>query len=431
MYKSAILVTFMTALMGLSGLLIQLLIAKNFGVGLSFDSLTYCLSLPLLLTGILSSYSSYVITPIILKEKDSYIRNTLISEFIYKSLFACILVILTTPFLTYIQLHYILIPSNDILNFQDTRLMIICYWIFFAFQIVLAAMVSILNGMGRHFTPTILAICQPLIVIVIFLLFKSKGISIFSIGAALGSFACVLLGIYFLFNNLVSIRFHSKPISWETIKYSILIVMGVNSFSIFSVIDAHYAPLAGIGILSTLSLSQRVIISIGNLAVIGPYNVFINPIVAYWFDGDNEKFKEKLLESVLIIALIAIFFIGLIFSFSIRIASFLLSVKSSNGLDVLLLSNSLRYMVPGMIGMVMSAFILKLYIYLNRDSYLPVAVGFFWTTVYLMTVSFFYKFGIVAFSLSYSVLWNIVMLYLLYKIFSMNCVKLDCRNSGD
>jgi putative peptidoglycan lipid II flippase len=407
MIRSSIYITLLTLGNGLLGFAIQMLLAKNFGVGVEIDTYLFSLSIPIFVAAIISSIMNYTSVPVIAKIKNDPDRfekyiNSLI-------LFVTLLAIFILVMIGYLaEAQQLLIDYSYVDN--NIGEIIKIAWIVCALQIFQGALISIFNGMQRHKYAIILVSFQSIGVILI-LIFSYQFVSVILVlfGMMLGLFFSIVLGVYIINRDFLKISLMNAD--WFTTKKMILsspsTAIALSCFGIYAVIDAIWAVKFGSGTLSILGYSQRILIGLGNLAIIGPFTILVPKFSSLVYEKKYKDFMRLLISSSAIITIIALFISVIIFFFSREIVEIIYMRGAFSSSDVSSVSNTIIYMLPGMVTMLVSAFMLRALFCIDNVSIYTTTLGISWGVIYFILSSFLYKDGSVGLAIAYSSAWSL------------------------
>jgi len=355
MLKSAIGLTILSLSISIFSFLNQVVIASYFGAGLEFDLFLAASSIPTLISALISSSFSYSLTPhfIITKIHNPQNFNHYLGVFFIK------LLIYGSGIFTIaaVALHFSLsslYPAFEKADHQSLSLINAISWINAFVSIGLGFFTSVFNSNEKFRFPIFLNLI-PYLSSIISIYFFNKTLGIVSLpsGLLVGSLVSLLISIY-TNKNLLSIKIVeiSKYIEINTYFRKLpIIALTMLCFSVYQSVDAYWAPQLGNSNLSYLAYSQRILIVIGNLVIIGPSTVLIPRLSKAIAEHRNQDFLKDILSVIKLILAIASLFavIGSITANSI--IEILFERGNFSHLHTIGVAAILPYMLIGMIFM--------------------------------------------------------------------------------
>lgn len=421
MFNSSAYITVITLCGSVLGLFIQIQLAKQFGLGVEMDSYLYSISLPAFMAGLMSSMMTYKLIPIIVNlEKDQELQKNYIKNIINGiSKISIMMGVVGTVVMLYKNMYFY---NSEISYYKNTYLLIILGWILGVAQIILSCFCSILNAKKLYVNAALVNLL-PYVSIIIFLWsFKTiLGIVSIPIGAIVGTVTALSIVWFRLGIKIINIKIN-LGINLDLlhiIRSSPWIIMGTSCFSSFAIVDAYWAPSSGEGVLSILGYAQRLLISFGNLAVSGPFAVIAPHFAELVRDKDNIGYRLFFTRSILIVGGIASIVAVVMFQYAELIIEILLQRGAFGEQETILVAKTLRYMLPGMVAMLMSAIALKaLFCFENTHKGIAL-LGVTWTLGYFLLSGELHHLGSTGFAISYSIIW----IFFLIAILIFNFIK--------
>lgn len=417
------LITILTAFGSVIGFVIQALLARQFGIGSDMDLYLLALSIPLFGASVFATACSFSIVPQLVGIKDERERIKLNQGVIIFSLLISFLFFLFNFFADF-QISYY--ANSNLLILDKHKMLFRLAWLFGACQIMIATFATILTAEKRYLSAIFLQLSPQigLLFCLLFFINTAEDILYLIIGSLIGCF----IGI---FVSLLNLRKYFIAINKMIIQDIYLLIKKVGSkafygafassiFGVYLIIDAIMAPFEGLGVLTSLAYSQKVIIGFGNLATIGVFTVaaphFKEIIVSYGpvaFAAHIKKFVGYSLFFSLILAIGLYFFTDDLLSFFFKSDVFL-------DADVTSVSLLVSTMLPGMIAMLVSSILFKALFCLDKISRISIFLGLFWPILYFIGISFLPSEGAIKFSQSYTLSWIIfsavLVWYMLHRI---------------
>ncbi len=383
------------------------------------DLYLLALSIPLFGAAVFATAYSFSIVPQLVGIEDEKERIKLNQGVIIFSSLIGILFFLFN-FLADFQLSFY--SNSSILILDKHKMLFRLAWLFGACQIMLAAFATILTAEKRYLSAIFLQL-SPQIGLLFFLLFfnESKDIIYLIIGSLSGCSVGILVSLLNLRKYLITIN----KITFQDL-YLLLKKVGSKSlygalassvFGVYIIIDAIMAPFEGLGVLTSLAYSQKVIIGFGNLATVGVFTVaapqfkeiIANHGPAAFFVHIKKLVGYSLFFS-LILAMGLYFFTDDLLSFFFKSDVFLDSDVTSVTLLVIT-------MLPGMIAMLASSVLFKALFCLDKIWRISIFLGFLWPILYFIGITFLPSEGAIKFSQSYTFTWIIFATVLVRYIF--------------
>lgn len=421
MFRSSMYVTALTIFASILGLIVQVLVARSFGIGSVVDSYFFSLSWPLLIAGVISSALSFTLIPkvaalLLGQESD-------MGEYIWSRYFGLIIVIFTFApvalLLTWAQLNS-LDPNSALKAAGDLKMLCLLAWVSAVLLVLKNFFAAVLHGLNCHVFAATLSL-TPYICMTLALVFLPGS----SLGIALPLVAMIFGMVLSLVSaNIVLLRRFGFCYSWAaSIKRAVEFLIGLpraglalSCFSTYSIIDAYIAPRFGAGSLTTISLIQRFIIGVGNLMISGISSVVIHVFIRQI----SESNYTGLIRSVCIYS--AGVFVGAWIIFSpIYFVSFedlagLFTVDIKDEVDVLRLQSYVVDMIPGACAMLTSVVLMRVLFCFDRGRVVGILIGVLWSVLYSTIAMSNLALGLDALTSAYTDSWLIVVLVLFVSV---------------
>jgi putative peptidoglycan lipid II flippase len=419
MIKKSLLISGISIIASLLGLLSQIAIVNKFGVNIEVDAYFYGNSLPFFASAIVVSTLSYTLIPRLSAKSnsDEDVINTInqeIKKYLLKSIFISMLGYIFITLLLEIDASL-----SNIKNLEETKYIIIIAWLISIIQIINGVLSCGIHAKTMHVTATMLVLPQYIGLIAATLLIESSIIYL-SVGMLIGCIFTFIISIYIINPNLKhkSIKTHaSTPTKNKSFIFSII---ALSCFTIYPIIDSYFAVKIGEGALTYLSYAQRIIISSGGLLVNGPSAIIVPKLALIL---EQEKYQQFIHESRRILLTTFIFSLVLaliIFVFSERLIESLFVHKEFTNHNASELTTILKFMLPGMIGMFVSVIGFRIFFCIPNVEKYGAAIGLIWIFTYILFCAISYKkLGVIGIAASYSVTWIITSVILLYSIKSL------------
>ena len=354
------LVAFFTSFLGLIS---QVLIARTYGASSVIDAYLASIAIPVFLTSFITSACSYGLIP----RLTEYQNNQ--EEFIHftKSiLFLGVLVAVFYMFMFFlspIQAAY----YKNFIDIDEQTLLVLFQigWLIGIAQIFVSINSSILNAKSFYALSTSFASFPYIgIIISLALLNQNQSILNLSYGLLIGTILAVITSSFFLSKELFTKtdNFLINPTKYiiEISNTSIKAVAMASIFTSYMIIDAYWAPRLGDGILATLGYSQRVIGTLGAISIMAIYVITgreaQSELSSKGMSAFRELSKSFIKLSFILSTALAIF----LFLFIENIIELLFESKNFKKQDIISLAKTIKFMLPGMICMLVSTILLKL-----------------------------------------------------------------------
>ena len=416
------LITILTAFSSVTGFIIQALLARQFGIGNDMDLYLLALSIPLFAAAVFATAYSFSIVPQLVGVKNEKERIKLNQGVI---IFSALIgtVCFLGSFLVDFQLSFY--SNSNITILDKHRLLFRLAWLFGGCQIMLAAFATILTAEKRYLSAISLQL-SPQVGLLGFLLFfnENKEVVYLITGSLSGCLAGLLISLF-------SLRRYLLKINMITLQdlYSLMKKVGTKAlygavassvFGVYVIVDAIMAPFAGVGVLTSLAYSQKVIIGFGNIATVGVFTVaapqFKEIIVGHGpaaFLAHVKKLVGNTIFFSIILAVGLYVFTDDILRFFFKSDVFLESDVDSVTLLVMT-------MLPGMVAMLASSVLFKALFCLDKIWRISIFLGVLWPILYFLGIAVLPGEGAIKFSQSYTVAWilfsSVLMAYMLLRI---------------
>jgi putative peptidoglycan lipid II flippase len=413
MLRASLLVTALSLLASFLGLVVQLLMAQRYGAGVEVDTYLYAVSTPTFLAGMIASLLSYTVVPRMAQncgQADK--QNRLIVSLLALSTCVTVTLVLASPLLQVLQ-KQILPVNSTILPQPALPQLLLLGWSIAGVQVLLAALCSILTGLKQAFTATLLNLGPYLGMLGFMLVAKDKGIEQMAYGLLSGTFASFVMALYLLRAHIFG---HWRQAAWAEIRTIVLrspyTIIAMSCFSAYAVVDSYWAPRAGEGVLASLGYSQRIIIALGSLAVVGPSAILVpkfSEIVGKGSQTDFDSMLKKTLTTTLAIgcALALSLYAG-----AEPLIKLIFTRGAFDQQDATRVAVVLQYCLPGMVCMLLSVISLRVLFCFQDVEKIAALLGIFWAALYFFLGGFFIRFSAEGLALAYSLTWMIYLVFL-------------------
>lgn len=401
-------ITLLTAISSGLGFITQILLARTFGAGADVDAYLAAISIPIFLAATINSAFSYALVPKIIEaENDSnsrvnYKSNLVLITFV--GVFLCLL----GSFFADIQVH-----GYQGVHIPELRQLFILSWSIGAVQIIYGFIYSVLSAKQHFFLGVFISVCPYLGMLTALIVCQfDPNILYLSIGMLIG----ILMTIPLAFNSIKEFLFDSiSGIGIANLKgmaeISGSIVVGVSAltcFSSFMLVDAFWGPRMGDGVLSMTGYAQRVLIGTGNIVTIGIFTIS-GPKFKDTLENHGAKAFKKLVIKFCSIVLFSSVMLSVILFFGAEILiQQVFQSQTFTPDDTLRLATYIRFMLPGMVFMLVSTVLLKALFCLSRIVKIAFFIGVSWPLLYFYFIWLFQSHNLIAIAVSYSIAWFIV-----------------------
>jgi putative peptidoglycan lipid II flippase len=420
MFRSSALVTLLALSASVLGFVVQLLLARRFGISVDVDAYLFALSVPTFIASLVSSMMSYELVPrLVACETDqTYHKRYITTLVLGVSSLSLILGIVGGVFGI---LQSQMLPSGSPIRlYEYLPHLILLGWAISAFQINQSCLSAILNAHRRYLVAALLALLPYLGMIFSMILLEGiAGIAALPIGMLMGTILATLCGLYILRQNFfpIQLRHLLWPEMRQLVSSSPYTVVAMTCFSSYAVVDAYWAPQAGQGALATLGYAQRLVIAFGNLAVAGPSAVLVPRFAELIREKDFTGLRSSLLRALLAVGGIAAGVAIAMALFAKELVELLFARGSFGFEEVGIVTQTLRCMLPGMVPMLMSVILLRALFCLDGSAKKAAILGLGWTIAYFIASMITYKHGATGLAIGYSVVWFVHFCILGYVFF--------------
>ena len=407
MLKPSFLITGISLLGSGLGFLVQVLIASEFGAGVAVDAYLFATGFPIFLAGLVSTTFAYGLVPKIAGfESGRGERCRFIGAILLATLGLALL--LAVAGMTIVRTQLLVLPTNSLIRTAtDLNAMMYVGWILCGIQVILGCLVAILNGTGRFFTAAFIGLAPYLGMVVTLAVSSNDSALALPIGMALGSIVACVLGTVRIRGDIEFVHFAQMP--WFRVSSFISSapynILATSCFSVYVVIDSYWAPQAGSGVFSNLGYAQRILIAVGNLAIIGPYTLIAPRLATLFAEKDIEAFRRVILHTLVVVCAGGVTLaasIGLTAEPLIKLLFYRGAFDNDN---VQVLSSTVRLMAPGMVGMLVTAVLLKALFVLPGSELSTAVVGLSWSVLYFALSGLWVEHGSTGIATAYSVAW--------------------------
>jgi len=422
MFRSSALVTLIALSASVLGFVVQLLLARRYGVSVDVDAYLFALSVPTFIAGLVSAMMSYELVPrLVACETDRTHQKRYITTLVIGVAGLSLLLGLAGSAFGLLQRQMLPIDSQ-IRHYENLPHLLLLGWAISAFQVLQGCLTAILNAHRRYVAGALLALLPYLgMILLLLILGDVAGIKALALGMLTGTIFATLSGVYLIRRHLFPLKF--RDLLWRDIRQlaysSPYTALAMTCFSSYAVVDAYWATQAGPGTLATLGYAQRLVIAFGNLAVAGPSAVLVPRFAELVRDKNFSGFRSSLLRTLIVVGGIATA-VAIAMAILARELVEMLFARGSFGLEeVEGVAETLRYMLPGMVAMLMSVIALRAMFCIDGAAKVVGILGIVWTLAYFITSMFTYRFGSPGLASGYSFVWTMHFCILVYAIYRL------------
>lgn len=408
MIRSSALVTLIALSASVLGFVVQLLLARRFGVSVDVDAYLFALSVPTFIAGLVSAMMSYELVPrLVAYEIDQAHQKRFITSLVIGVAGLSLLLGIAGSIFGLLQLQMLPIDS-PIRLYENLPHLILLGWAICVFQVLQGCLTAILNAHRRYLDGALLALLPYFGMIFLLITLEGVvGIRALPLGMLTGTIFAALSGFFLIRRHLLSLKF--QDMLWGDIRQlaysSPYTALSLTCFSSYAVVDAFWATQAAPGTLAILGYAQRLVIGLGNLAVAGP-SATVVPHLAQLISNNNFKdLRHFLLRAFLFVGVIALTVALMMAVFSNQLVQLLFASGAFGPNEVEDVAKTILFMSPGMVAMLMSVISLRVLFCLEAGSRVAAILGFLWTVGYFSISSLLHQYGAYGIAIGYSAVW--------------------------
>lgn len=395
-------VTGVTIATSVIGFFLQAALAACFGAGLEVDAYFFAMSVPTALAGLLVAAMSYALVPSLARADDARGLAGLLE---LVTLGVLILMVLCGGAAMILQ-PLMLPPGSAMLKLPDLGLLIFLGWCVGGAQVVLGLKVIQFNASRRPLMAALTNLPPNVFALLALTVVGAAGISAVPAGLAIGTGIMATLAAFFFGGPARAWPRRSdldQLISFVPALVSAAFAM--SAFTGFVVVDAFWAPRAGTGVLTTLGLSQRLLVAIGSLIVAGPSAVLTPYFATLAGRRDGPGFRRMTLGVAAVAGFSAV--VGALLLW--LTAPLLVEVAFGRGAfdadDVARLVKTFIAMLPGFSAMIVAVILTRALYCLPNATWLPALLGVSWVAIYFVTSGLLHRYGAPGLGVAYSLSW--------------------------
>lgn len=409
MLLSSAIISLLSLLSSLISFVNQMLIANMFGSSIHLDAYLISVSIPLLVSSIISGLFSYSVVPTLVRRRTtdpegySYFVGSVFLVFIALSVCLSCLACFFSP-----SLLHLMAPTLPVSVIAEATQMAQISWMNLTFVVIVNYLVAVHNA-GKKFIAAVLVNILPTLGMMTGMTLLVSHLGVASI--LWGSLGGYLIGIPFLYVGVAKeIRFKLISINlWQDIQALFanlpLVLISMLCFTIYGTVDAIWASRLGPSNLSYLGYGQRLVISIGNIVILGPWLVLTPYLAEYASLGEHIQFQNMLAKSLRIVVLFSAL-LALVVSFlRVPLIHLLFQRGAFDAFSTLGVASVLPGMLFGMVAMLSVALIIKA-LHARGDVKVAAIIGIFCTVCYFGLSGLLSQFiGLQGIVYAYAITW--------------------------
>lgn len=435
MLKASIIVSLLSLFVSVLGFVTQLLLAKIFGSSIEMDAYFMAISIPMFLGGIITSAFAYTLVPHLERLKVDGVEN------FKKNVSGSFLVVLALSILVSIlgvwsasrQIFFLGSNTNFAEEHLSTAIQIsFVTWITVGLMVIVTFLTALHHIQNEFLKPAFFTIVPYLSALIsAFAFVESSGLVIISIALLIGyvinAIALIITSRKILTVVGINIRHFEGMI--HLLKRLPIVMLAVVSFGVFQFIDAYWGPKVGVGSLSYLGYSQRILVALGSLVIAGPSAVILPRLSKSFIEGN---FKGVLIDSTRAIKLVVTFILPIALFLCILsepIVKLMFERGSFSREDTLVLASLMPEYSIGLVAMVCVVILFRAVYACN--GFRPAAIiGLLTSTIYFLTSGFLGEInGINGIAMAYTITWLIVLYVTANILWKINGYSLNVFSS--
>lgn len=275
MLKTSIAISLLAGLSSLAGFASNLVIAHVFGAGADVDAYLAAASVPTVISALLGSMLNFSLVPYLLNLRSDPAVATAFTRSMFSWVVGFCFVFAVTGAVVSGSVLEMLSPEA-----RDSHEQVaIVAWCAGAALILVNFVGCLLYARESYYVVTCVSMFPSLGIIVATMAWSTGGILMVPVGMLIGTLAALL---FLLSRTPELFRSVSSSSGAELRRYVAgipAVIFAMSCFSSYALIDAYWASRLGEGSLSYLGFSQRILIAVGNLAVVGP-SAIVLPLMA-------------------------------------------------------------------------------------------------------------------------------------------------------
>lgn len=432
MLGSSILVSLASLLVSFVGFANQLVLARLFGASMSMDAYLIAVSIPMLVSGVLSAALGYSLVPALMVHKSDFASYRCFSGLLLISLVVVSVVISVVGFLVAPAQIGMLGEALSSAARQESIAIARVSWMT-AGVILLVGHLNAMHNTTRRFLLPIFASMLPIIgMIVAGLAFAP---SYGPLAVAWGMLAGFLWAIpMLLIHTFPALDFSTRCLLlWKDVAAYLcrapLIMLAMLCFAMFQSVDAYWAPQIGTGNLAYLGYSQRILVALGSLVIAGPAAVILPRLAEAYADG---RIKDLLHDTRRAVRMVIAFALPVALSVSILAVPLVRLLFERGAFDQHAtqgVATILPLMMVGMMAMLCVVMVFRA-LFAKHDIALASVLGILATALYFgLSGLLSQSLGVEGIALAYALTWWLVMFMSALMLWRGYMGMLFCRGN--
>jgi putative peptidoglycan lipid II flippase len=432
MLGSSILVSLATLLVSFVGFANQLVLARLFGASMSMDAYLIAASVPMLVSGVLSAVLGYSLVPALMVHKSDFVAYRRFSGLLLISLIVVSVVISGMGFFAAPVQIEVLGETLSSAARHDSIAIARVSWMTAGVILVVGNLNAMHNAASRFLLP-IFASMVPYIGMILAGLAFAPAYG--PIAVAWGLFVGFILIIpMLLIHTLPTLDFSTRCLLlWKDVAGYLfrapLIILAMLCFTAFQLIDSYWAPQIGIGNLSYLGYSQRLLIALGTLVIAGPSAVLLPRLAEAYADG---RIKDLLHDNLRAVRMVIAFALPVALFVSILAVPLVRLLFERGAFDENAtkgVASILPLMMTGMTAMLCVVMIFRA-LFAKHDIAQASMLGTLGTVLYFAFSGFLsQRLGVIGIALAYALSWWLVLFLSILILWRGYMKMIFCREN--
>lgn len=413
MLGSSILVSLASLLVSFVSFANQIVLARLFGASMSMDAYLIAVSLPMLVSGVLSAALGYSLVPALMLHKSDFsdyrrFSGLLLISFVVVSVVIAVLGFLAAP----IQIG-ILGDALSSAAKRDAITIARVSWMSAGVVLIVGHLNAMHNVASRFLLPVFASMLPFVSMIVAGLAFApTYGPQAVAWGMLVGFLLVIPV---LLLRTFPTFDFSTRCLLlWKDVKgYLIrapLVMLAMLCFTVFQSVDAYWAPQIGTGNLAYLGYSQRILVALGTLVIAGPSAVILPRLAEAYADG---RIKDMLLDTQRAVRMVIVFSLPVALSVSILAAPLVQLLFERGAFDQQATQGVvaiLPLMMTGMVAMLCVVMVFRA-LYARHDIARASLLGILVTVLYFSLSGLLSKsLGVEGIAIAYALTWWLILL---------------------
>ena len=378
------------ALLGsLLGMLSQLVLARTYGIGTEIEAFFVATSLPLLVTGVCTGLASYHLVPVLARmDGGSRMQAQYASGVLAVAAAVGCFIALLGSFIAIWGLG--LYENYEALNGRGLQTIAMIGWLGVAIGIMGSSLSAYCQARGEFYRTAFLSCIPPGLVIITCLTMVAPGSTAIAVAVAvvvgqLAGFAllCVRIKVW---ESIPLPDFNSIKRVMLDLRRTPLILLAMLAFTSFGAIDAMLGVLISEGAVANLAFAQRMVVSLGSLAVNGIAVVMTPKFSRRLAANEESQMREDVVATMKAVILMTLIPATVLAAFVRPTISILFQGGQFETSNVDELASVLSAMLPGMVLMCICTVLFRA-LFAGNNSAAAACVGVIVTLTYFVVGS--------------------------------------------